>query len=164
MVVDFALMENITRKFVASDNLMVKIACLEELEYLVHQVDNAADFIKLGGIDLMLDTIIRGEETDLQIFASNVMAAAAQSNSAVQIHVVKRNGPKILIEKLADENNDLVIKKVMYVLSTVIRNFPAAQSQFLQFNGIEILKKTVTKSTNVVRSVLTLISDIGNVL
>jgi hypothetical protein len=48
MVADFDLMKNITQNFVDSTETPYKLACLEELEFLVHHVDNAADFIQIG--------------------------------------------------------------------------------------------------------------------
>jgi len=161
MVVEFELMENITRQFVSSSDLAVQSACLEELEFLVHQVDNAADFVKLGGIDLVLDTVkVNNQSNKLLSGAAQVLAAAAQGNNAVQIHILKQGGVEIILSKLTDSGVDTLDKKrLVFALSAAIRNFPAAQKAFLKSEGIGTLAGLVQEPT-LARNIITLFSDL----
>lgn len=160
MIVDFDLMQNITRTFTSTTNVPVKLACMEELEFLVHQVDNAMDFVKLGGIDLMLDTILRADEDSVKMGAATVLSAASQGNNIVQIHMAKRKAPQILLDELSKPNNAQLKKKLLYTLSASIRNFPTAQQSFIKLNGVTVLQDLL-KDHELVRNVLTLISDLG---
>ena len=79
MVVDFDLMENITREFVSNSDVDLKARSLEELEFLVHQVDNALDFIKIGGIEIMINAALEESDEEVRARAFSVIAAAAQA-------------------------------------------------------------------------------------
>ena len=163
MVVEFELMENITRQFVSTSDLSVQSACLEELEFLVHQVDNAADFVKLGGIDLVLNTVkVNNQSNELLSGAAKVLAAAAQGNKAVQIHILKQGGVEIILSKLADADVDILDKKrLIFAISAAIRNFPAAQKAFLGPDGIGTLAGLIQEPT-LAKNIITLFSDLGN--
>lgn len=78
MVVDFELMENITREFVSNSDVDLRARSLEELEFLVHQVDNAADFVKIGGLEIMLNAAVAEKDEEIRARAFSVIAAAAQ--------------------------------------------------------------------------------------
>ncbi|XP_041122686.1 nucleotide exchange factor SIL1-like [Polyodon spathula] len=76
METDFQIMSRLLQQFNSSAaSLEERISALRELEYLIHQVDNAQDFVTIGGLQLVIGTL-NSSEPVLQEHAALVLGSA----------------------------------------------------------------------------------------
>ncbi|XP_059589426.1 nucleotide exchange factor SIL1 isoform X2 [Alligator mississippiensis] len=137
---DYEIMVKLINKFNSSDSMLdEKIAALYDLEYYVHQVDNAKDFLSLGGLQLMINAL-NSTEAVMKEHAAFVLGAALSSNPKVQIEAIEGGALQKLLVILATEQPLAVKKKALFALSSMLRHFPYAQQQFLKLGGLQVLR------------------------
>uniref|UniRef100_A0A8C5UJT0 Nucleotide exchange factor SIL1 n=1 Tax=Malurus cyaneus samueli TaxID=2593467 RepID=A0A8C5UJT0_9PASS len=140
METDYEIMVKLISKFNSSaSTLDEKVAALYDLEYYVHQVDNAKDFLSLGGLRLVIEGLNSSEAT-LKEHAAFVLGAALSSNPKVQIEAIEGGALQKLLVILATEQPLAVRKKALFALSSMLRHFPYAQQQFLKLGGLQVLR------------------------
>uniref|UniRef100_A0A8C8SKT9 Nucleotide exchange factor SIL1 n=1 Tax=Pelusios castaneus TaxID=367368 RepID=A0A8C8SKT9_9SAUR len=137
---DFEVMVKLIKKFNSStSSLDEKVAALYDLEYYVHQVDNAKDFLSLGGLQLVINGLNSTEHV-LKEHAAFVLGAALSSNPKVQVEAIEGGALQNLLHVLATEQPLAVKKKALFALSSMLRHFPYAQLQFLKLGGLQVLR------------------------
>jgi len=141
--------------------LAEKEHALDELEYYVHQIDNARDLDSIGGLFLVIK-LMNSTEPSLASRAAYVLGSATQSNPKVQQAALKLRALPLLLRLLSKHEPMAVRKKAMYALSSLIRLFPVGQRDFLKLNGLEIFKKLFEEpgSGPLVIKAITLMTDI----
>uniref|UniRef100_A0A663MYS4 Nucleotide exchange factor SIL1 n=1 Tax=Athene cunicularia TaxID=194338 RepID=A0A663MYS4_ATHCN len=140
METDYEIMVKLISKFNSSaSTLDEKVAALYDLEYYVHQVDNAKDFLSMGGLQLVIDGL-NSTEAALKEHAAFVLGAALSSNPKVQIEAIEGGALQKLLVILATEQPLSVKKKALFALSSMLRHFPYAQQQFLKLGGLQVLR------------------------
>ncbi|XP_013150678.2 nucleotide exchange factor SIL1 [Falco peregrinus] len=140
METDYEIMVKLISKFNSSaSTLNEKVAALYDLEYYVHQVDNAKDFLSMGGLRLVIDGLNSTEAT-LKEHAAFVLGAALSGNPKVQIEAIEGGALQKLLVILATEQPLAVKKKALFALSSMLRHFPYAQQQFLKLGGLQVLR------------------------
>ncbi|KAM4621261.1 nucleotide exchange factor SIL1 isoform 2-T2 [Polymixia lowei] len=117
-----------------------RLEILLELEYLVHQVDNAQYLCSMGGLQLILEGL-NSSDFRLQENAAFVLGSALASNPAVQVEAVERGCLQKLLTLLATTRPLSVKKKVLFAVASVLRHFPYAQSHFLSHGGLHVLSE-----------------------
>ncbi|XP_064631470.1 nucleotide exchange factor SIL1-like isoform X2 [Lineus longissimus] len=117
---------------------------LSDLEYYLHQIDNAVDFSVMGGLDLVVKDL---NHTDPQIRseAAFVIGAAVQSNPRVQVKAIEAGAMQQLIRMLSIEKDLALRSRVLYALSCLQRHFPYAQTKFLKLGGMAVLTSLFTQ-------------------
>ncbi|XP_060783624.1 nucleotide exchange factor SIL1 [Neoarius graeffei] len=136
---DVQIMSKLLSKFSSINTTMdQKVAALLDLEYLVHQVDNAHNLASMGGIDLVNDAL-NNTEFRLQESAAFVLGSAVSSNPSVQVVALACGTLQKLLTMLATPRPMSVKKKVLFALACLLRHFPPAQSQFVKLGGLQIL-------------------------
>ncbi|NWX85616.1 SIL1 factor, partial [Nothoprocta pentlandii] len=137
---DYEIMVKLIGKFNSSaSTLDEKVAALYDLEYYVHQVDNAKDFLSLGGLQLVINGL-NSTEAVIKEHAAFVLGAALSSNPKVQIEAIEAGALQKLLVILATEQPLAVKKKALFALSSMLRHFPYAQQQFLKLGGLQVLR------------------------
>ncbi|KAM8973577.1 nucleotide exchange factor SIL1 [Pelodytes ibericus] len=116
-----------------------KVEALYDLEYYVHQVDNAQNLNKLGALQLLVNSL-NGTEPSLVEHSAFVIGSALASNPKVQVEAFEGGALQKLLVVLATEQPISVKKKALYALSSLLRQFPYAQRQFLKLGGLQVLK------------------------
>ncbi|XP_075571455.1 nucleotide exchange factor SIL1 isoform X1 [Pelecanus crispus] len=140
METDYEIMVKLISKFNSSaSTLDEKVAALYDLEYYVHQVDNAKDFLSIGGLQLVIDGL-NSTEAVLKEHAAFVLGAALSSNPKIQIEAIEGGALQKLLVILATEQPLAVKKKALFALSSMLRHFPYAQQQFLKLGGLQVLR------------------------
>lgn len=143
---DFEIMSKLINRFNSTTStLEEKIAALYDLEYYVHQVDNAKDLLSLGGLQLLINGL-NSTEPLLKEYVSFVLGAALSSNPRVQVAAVDGGALQKLLVVLATDPSLAVKKKALFALSSMLRNFPYAQQQFLRLGGLQILRDLCTEN------------------
>ncbi|XP_069725765.1 nucleotide exchange factor SIL1 [Phaenicophaeus curvirostris] len=140
METDYEIMVKLIAKYNSSaSTLDEKVAALYDLEYYVHQVDNAKDFLSMGGLQLVINGL-NSTEALLKEHAAFVLGAALSSNPKVQIEAIEGGALQKLLVILATEQPLAVKKKALFALSSMLRHFPYAQQQFLKLGGLQVLR------------------------
>lgn len=134
---------------------------LDELEFFVHQIDNARDLDSIGGLSLVIK-LMNSTEPSIISRATYVLGSATQSNPKVQQAALKQGVLPLLLRLLSKHEPMVVRKKAMYALSSLIRLFPIGQRDFLKLNGLEIFQRLFEEpgSGPLVIKAITLMTDI----
>ncbi|KAA0709488.1 Nucleotide exchange factor SIL1 [Triplophysa tibetana] len=117
-----------------------KITALLDLEYLVHQVDNAQNLVSMGGMQLVIQAL-NSTDIRLQEIAAFVLGSAVSSNPSVQVHAVEGGALQKLLTLLATQRSMTVKKKGLFAVASLMRHFPFAQVHFLKLGGVQMLSK-----------------------
>uniref|UniRef100_A0A8C7E0U5 Nucleotide exchange factor SIL1 n=1 Tax=Naja naja TaxID=35670 RepID=A0A8C7E0U5_NAJNA len=134
---DLEIMLKLINKFNSSaSTLEEKITALSDLEYYVHQVDNAKDLLSLGGLQLLINGLNSSEPLmkNMLLFNPRVQVAAIQGGALQKLLVI-----------LATDQSLAVKKKALFALSSMLRHFPYAQQQFLRLGGLQVLRNLCTE-------------------
>uniref|UniRef100_A0A3Q2EF25 Nucleotide exchange factor SIL1 n=1 Tax=Cyprinodon variegatus TaxID=28743 RepID=A0A3Q2EF25_CYPVA len=138
---DVQIMKRLLEQFnSSSSSTEQRLSILLELEYLVHQVDNAQTLCSMGGLSLILDGL-NSSDIRLQENSALVLGSAAASNPVVQVHAVEGGALQTLLTSLATAQQLSVRKKVLFALASLLRHFPYAQRHFLSHGGLTILSE-----------------------
>uniref|UniRef100_A0A672H2S4 Nucleotide exchange factor SIL1 n=1 Tax=Salarias fasciatus TaxID=181472 RepID=A0A672H2S4_SALFA len=115
-----------------------RVGVLQELEYLVHQVDNAQTLCAMGGLQLVLGGL-NSSDFRVQENSALVLGSALSSNPAVQVQAVENGALQTLLTALATAQPLHVRKKVLFAVASLLRHFPLAQQHFLSRGGLQLL-------------------------
>uniref|UniRef100_A0A8D1AAE5 Nucleotide exchange factor SIL1 n=2 Tax=Sus scrofa TaxID=9823 RepID=A0A8D1AAE5_PIG len=159
---DMQIMVRLINKFnSSSSSLEEKVAALFDLEYYVHQMDNAQDLLSFGGLQVVINGL-NSTEPLVKEYAAFALGAAFSSNPKVQVEAVEGGALQKLLVILATEQPLTAKKKVLFALCSLLRHFPYAQQQFLKLGGLQVLRSLVQeKGTEVLAvRVVTLLYDL----
>uniref|UniRef100_A0A5F9DQA7 Nucleotide exchange factor SIL1 n=1 Tax=Oryctolagus cuniculus TaxID=9986 RepID=A0A5F9DQA7_RABIT len=159
---DMQIMVRLINKFNSSNSsLEEKIAALFDLEYYVHQMDNAQDLLSFGGLQVVINGL-NSTESLVKEYAAFVLGAAFSSNPKVQVEAIEGGALQKLLVILATEQPLSAKKKVLFALCSLLRHFPYAQQQFLKLGGLQVLRSLVQEKNTEVLSVrvVTLLYDL----
>uniref|UniRef100_A0A3Q3WWW4 Nucleotide exchange factor SIL1 n=1 Tax=Mola mola TaxID=94237 RepID=A0A3Q3WWW4_MOLML len=138
---DFQIMKRLLEQLNSSGSTVEqKLSVLLELEYLVHQVDNAQSLCTMGGLELILQGL-NSSDVRLQESSAFVLGSALSGNPVVQVKVVESGALQTLLTLLATSKPLKVKKKVLFALASLLRHFPYAQRQILSHGGLQVLSE-----------------------
>lgn len=138
---DIQIMTKLFSQFKDSESDNDKANIIENLEYYVHQYDNALDFIHLEGFKLIVIPSLNSTNSDLRKQACFLMGGAAQSNPQFQIAALEAGFVDFFLRLTSLDPEPEVSTKAFYALSSVMRNFPEAQNLFMRNGGLGVLTK-----------------------
>lgn len=140
-----------------------KVPVLLDLEFLLHQYDLAQDFVKMGGINLLLPDF-NSTESRIRSLVASTLGSAMQGNPRVQISVLESNAMQHLLRLVSFDESHEVQTRALYALSCLLRNFPAAQKSFVESGGvaalIELFRPQKISSLKLQVKVVTLLHDL----
>ncbi|KAK3723844.1 hypothetical protein QZH41_019531 [Actinostola sp. cb2023] len=145
----------------SSSSLHEKEHALNELEYYLHQTDNAVDFNTIGGLEIIIK-LLNSTEERLVIKAAYVLGSAAQNNLPVQKAAQNYGALPLLLRLLSLHNSMEVRRKALYGLSSILRLYSSTQQEFLKLNGLELFQRMFNEpGTDILRvKAITLMTDI----
>ncbi|XP_076878649.1 nucleotide exchange factor SIL1 isoform X2 [Brachyhypopomus gauderio] len=136
---DVQIMRKLLSKLGSSNSTVdERVTALLDLEYLVHQVDNAQNLVSMGGLQLLTDAL-NNTDVRLQESAAFVLGSAVSGNPAVQVEAFEGGALHKLLTLLATPRQMSVKKKVLFALACLLRHFPFAQSRFVRHGGVQVL-------------------------
>ncbi|XP_029403088.1 nucleotide exchange factor SIL1 isoform X1 [Mus pahari] len=159
---DMQIMVRLINKFnSSSSSLEEKVAALFDLEYYVHQMDNAQDLLSFGGLQVVINGL-NSTEPLVKEYAAFVLGAAFSSNPKVQVEAIEGGALQKLLVLLATDQPLPTKKKVLFALCSLLRHFPYAQQQFLKLGGLQVLRSLVQEKSAKVLAVrvVTLLYDL----
>merc|ERR550534_1341311 len=121
--------ENIKHLMSNYDNstLDSKLVILEDLDYYMHQIDNAQDFVTLNGLNKIILPALRSSEEDLIAKGAIVLGSASQSNTKVQNAVIDTDIPKVISEQLLKTtSSSKTIRRLIFAFSALTREMQIA--------------------------------------
>ncbi len=68
-----------------NSTLEQKLVILEDLDYYMHQIDNARDFVSLNGIDKIILPSLESKNEELVEKGAILLGSSAQANYQVQV-------------------------------------------------------------------------------
>merc|ERR1712029_423430 len=125
-----------------------KLAILEDLDFYMHQIDNARDFVGLGGFETLVEPALRDVRDDnVTAAASVLLGSAVQSNDPVRRHVTTSG---TIIQALTANlaRSGQVPSKTIFALSALLRDNPAGVSAFVEGGGLDRLVTDVLVRTS----------------
>ncbi|XP_076434979.1 nucleotide exchange factor SIL1-like isoform X2 [Babylonia areolata] len=138
---DAELISNLVQQFQALVEAKEDVTpILEQLEYYLHQIDNAMLFCDLGAMPTLLRCLNSSREK-VRAEAALALGSALQSNPKVQIAAIENGAMHEVLRLVAFDQSMTVRKRAMYALSTMVRHFPFAQKHFLKLGGLSVLGK-----------------------
>ncbi|XP_050928097.1 LOW QUALITY PROTEIN: nucleotide exchange factor SIL1 [Lates calcarifer] len=138
---DVQIMRRLLDQFNSSNSTTEqRLNILHELEYLVHQVDNAQTLCSMGGLQLILGGL-NSSDVRLQESSAFVLGSALSSNPEVQVKAVESGALQMLLTALVTAQPLQVKKKVLFAVASLLRHFPYAQRNFLSHGGLQVLSE-----------------------
>uniref|UniRef100_A0A3B4T7A8 Nucleotide exchange factor SIL1 n=1 Tax=Seriola dumerili TaxID=41447 RepID=A0A3B4T7A8_SERDU len=138
---DVQIMRRLLEQFNSSNSTAEqRMNILLELEYLVHQVDNAQTLCSMGGLQVILEGL-NSSDLRLQENSAFVLGSALSSNPVVQVKAVESGALQTLLTVLAIAQPLRVKKKVLFAVASLLRHFPYAQHNFLSHGGLQVLSE-----------------------
>ncbi|XP_005093247.1 nucleotide exchange factor SIL1 [Aplysia californica] len=137
------------------------VLILTDLEYYLHQIDNARLFSDQGGLN-SLRQFLNKSDPDIRAGAAHSLGAALQSNVQVQVAAMDSGLMQQLVTILSVDTSLQVRKKSLFALSTLIRQFPFAQKRFLDIGGLQALADlfVAAKEEKLKIKIVTLLTDL----
>jgi hsp70-interacting protein len=127
-----------------------KEEALEVIADKVESIDNAQDFITIGGLPIIFN-FLQTKETVLQWRAADVLSVVVQNNPRCQSQVFVAGGLEILMHAIEDSQDDHVKIKVLYALSSLTRGFPDALKAFITGKGISVITRAMQSDSEKLR-------------
>ncbi|RWS03052.1 nucleotide exchange factor SIL1-like protein [Dinothrombium tinctorium] len=140
-----------------------KISILQDIEYHIHHIDVAIDFIKLNGLKLILPDL-NNSDSSVRAMVALTLGSAMQNNVKVQIAVLESNAMDSLLRVLSLDPSKQVKSRALFAVSSLIRQFPYAQKHFIKKGGVSVLA-SLFKENNLIANrlkvkVLSLLYDL----
>ena len=119
-----------------------RLHALNELEYYVHQIDNARDLNIIGGLVLVV-RCLNDSNVEIRRASAVVLGSAAQSNVRVQSECLAYQTLRLLLERLRVEADETTRKRVMFAVSSAVRQYQPAQEELLKLGGVDVLTRVL---------------------
>ncbi|XP_018319170.1 nucleotide exchange factor SIL1-like [Agrilus planipennis] len=135
---------------------------IEDFDYLVHQYDNAQEFMNLNGFKEIIYRNINSTNPKIRAEALKLLGSAVQHNAKVQIHALETDAVNILLKVLAIDSNHFVKMRAVFALSSLLRRFPIAQFKFVENAGLSVFSTFFDKPQDIKiqLKIITLLNDL----
>ncbi|CAF1589569.1 unnamed protein product [Rotaria sp. Silwood1] len=138
---DHEILTNLINELTKTNNEHNLKTILTDLEFYLHQYDNAIVFSDMNGLELLIQLLntTNTYNDDIRSLTSLALGAAFQGNPKVQLKGLNLGFVRYLLHLLNIETNNNIKYRLLFTLSTLLRNFPQAQINFLEYGGIETI-------------------------
>jgi len=136
---DYLSMKELLEGFEQEKEEENQVAALEELEFHVHQYDNAVDFLQLNGITRGVLPALNSTSVEVKRAGSLLLGGAAQSHPEVQGAAVRAGVLPLLLRLVHLDGDARVAARALYALSSLLRNSHTGQQEFLAQGGLAVL-------------------------
>lgn len=142
---DFQLMSELIDRYQSIEDkleLNEYRTLFEDLEYLLHQIDNANDFVTAGGLEkIVLPNLGNQTIPELRVHSVKLLGILIQNNPKGQISAFEKNVGSMLLQMLAQSNNISTseLSSLLFAIGGLLRKFPLAQEELLNRPGLNIL-------------------------
>ncbi|XP_006012969.1 hsp70-binding protein 1 [Latimeria chalumnae] len=120
-----------------------KAYVLDLLADLCENLDNASDFCKLEGMQLVVERYLQHPVPELRWRTAHLIGTCSQNNPFVQEHVLHQGTTVKLLELLDKDSSDPVRIKALFAISCLIREQEAGLREFLNQDGFSVLMRAM---------------------
>lgn len=165
---DAEIMKKLIGKYedMAGDDVANKQAELErildDLEYLVHQVDNALEFLGQQGLEkIVLPNLNHTDNAVLKVKSLTVLGSALQNNPRAKVLAYEKGIAEHLIRFLSTTRVETEINSALFAFGSLLRHFPVAQRNVLSKSVMNVLFGIWTREVHlkIKVKVLTFLTD-----
>ncbi|KAI9984278.1 hypothetical protein PInf_005622 [Phytophthora infestans] len=128
-----------------------KNTLLDELLTRIDQIDNAQNFVKMGGLRVMTKVIQNYEQASSRALAAEVCSVVVQNNPFCQDAAVESGLLEVLCT-LAREDKDVTCRvKALLGISCLVRHHAVAEKRFLgeSCEGLELMRQNLESATDI---------------
>uniref|UniRef100_A0AAV1ULU4 Uncharacterized protein n=1 Tax=Peronospora matthiolae TaxID=2874970 RepID=A0AAV1ULU4_9STRA len=128
-----------------------KDALLDELLTRIDQIDNAQNFVKMKGLEVMKNVMEKYETPSSRALAAEVCSVVVQNNPFCQEAAVESGLLEVLCT-LARSDQDVTCRvKAMLGISCLVRHHEAAETRFFgeSCQGLELLRANVASASDI---------------
>ena len=133
------LLLNVIREARENSTAEQRVEALEGLEDFVENIDNANDFIKMGGMQTVLEQCLSSDSVEERIAATSLIAAIAKNNMFGANEIIKAGGFDLLMARLRKEKDWKASCRVLSGISAVVQLNLAALQAFDKCGGTSFL-------------------------
>eukprot|EP00040_Diaphanoeca_grandis_P017289 m.89975 g.89975 ORF g.89975 m.89975 type:complete len:335 (-) comp26351_c0_seq1:349-1353(-) len=135
------------------DIMAAKLAALEELQDIIEDIDNATDFMKIGGVGVCYAALNDDNTEAIKLQAIACLASAAQNHPAVQVHLFDTGVVDKLLSILQDiTSSSPLLETAVRGISCVIRGQHTITEDFIRKKGVQVLASTLKRETSPTRA------------
>ncbi|BDA47165.1 probable Hsp70 nucleotide exchange factor FES1 [Coccomyxa sp. Obi] len=143
-----------------------RLHAFDALCYLLEPVDNANDLHKIGGIEVLLDSLGDHNSKQLRAAAANALGVAASNNEEFVQRLWEICGADVVdkLLQLARLENQEAAGKALYALSNLLHN-EKFRRKFFEARGLATLQRPLAGQDtppNVRRKALALLADLAH--
>ncbi|KAF5281051.1 hypothetical protein FQR65_LT14885 [Abscondita terminalis] len=121
------------------------VLALETITDYVDHIDIANDFHKIGGFSIF-NPCLKCKRAEIRAGACEVLAELCQNNPYCQRVVLDTGLIPTLLKLLSSDMSETVCAKSLYAISCIVRQHSEGFQQFVQYEGLTVLLKTLQKN------------------
>ncbi|KAJ8347240.1 hypothetical protein SKAU_G00286410 [Synaphobranchus kaupii] len=125
---------------------------LELLSELCENLDNARDFMVLGGLDLCLSRCLSHPQSGVRWRAAQLLASCAQNMPEVQCHLLGLEALSKLLRLTDRDPQPTVRVKALYAISCLVREQETGLKLFLSLDGFSVLMRGMQSDNEKLRT------------
>ncbi|CAI5746213.1 unnamed protein product [Peronospora destructor] len=124
---------------------------LDELLTRIDQIDNAQNFVKMGGLRVLINVIEKYEQATSRALAAEVCSVVVQNNHFCQDAAVDSGLLEVLYTLARDEKDVTCRVKALLGISCLVRHHAAAEKRFLgdTCRGLDLLRRNLEDATDI---------------
>ncbi|XP_067875711.1 hsp70-binding protein 1 isoform X2 [Heterodontus francisci] len=116
---------------------------LDTVADLCENLDNAGDFCKLAGMQMVVENFLECPDPELRWRTAHLIGTCSQNNPFVQEHVLNLGTMPKLLELLNSDNSDMVRIKALFAVSCLVREQEAGLLEFVDHDGFSVLMRAM---------------------
>ncbi|XP_037545493.1 hsp70-binding protein 1 [Nematolebias whitei] len=124
----------------------------EMLSELCENLDNARDFMILGGLELCVSRYLSHIQSGLRWRAAQLIASCAQNMPQVQDHLLQIEVLPKLLQLTDSDPNPTVRVKALYAVSCLVREQEAGLLAFVAHDGFSVLMRGMQSENEKLRT------------
>lgn len=127
-------------------------SALDLLSDLCENLDNARDFMVLGGLEVCVSRCLSHPQGGVRWRAAQLLASCAQNMPEVQCHLLGLEAlPKLL--RLVDTDRQPTVRvKALYAVSCLVREQESGLKRFLSLDGFSVLMRGMQSDNEKLRT------------
>uniref|UniRef100_UPI00398EFC5B hsp70-binding protein 1 isoform X2 n=1 Tax=Pristiophorus japonicus TaxID=55135 RepID=UPI00398EFC5B len=116
---------------------------LDTVSDLCENLDNARDFCKLAGMQLVVTNFLECPDPELRWRTAHLIGTCSQNNPFVQEHVLSLGAMPKLLDLLNSDNSEMVRIKALFAVSCLVREQEAGLLEFVEHDGFSVLMRAM---------------------
>ncbi|CAH0488585.1 unnamed protein product [Peronospora farinosa] len=128
-----------------------KDTLLDELLTRIDQIDNAQNFVKMGGLRVLINVIETYQQSTSRALAAEICSVVVQNNPFCQDAAVDSGLLEVLCTLARDDKDVTCRVKALLGISCLVRHHAPAEKRFLgdSCRGLDLLRRNLEDATDI---------------